>query len=59
MQSRLAGAACALACLFGVASLAEAGLVVPTDLLPGDQYHVIFVSTTLTTATSSDIDTYD
>ena len=56
--SRLMGAVCAF--VFAVlATTANAALVVPNGLSPGDKYHVIFVSSTTRDATSSDIEDYD
>lgn len=58
-KSRLLDAVCALLFSFSITSISEAALVVPADLNPGDKYHVMFVTTTRTTATSSDITFYD
>lgn len=59
MKLRLLGAVCALLFSFSITSVSEAALVVPADLNAGDKYHVIFVTTTRTTGTSSDIAYYD
>ena len=57
-KSCLVGSLCAF--IFSALSTsANASLVVPAGLNPGDAYHVIFVSSTGSVATSSDISSYD
>ena len=48
---------CAFALI--IASTTKAAVLVPVDLLPGDTFQLAFVSSTLTTAGSSDINTYN
>jgi hypothetical protein len=43
----------------GFASLANAGVVLPGDLNPGDHYRIIFISSTMGDALSSNISDYD
>lgn len=57
-NSRLLRAVCALM-LAVLTTYAQASLVVPPGLNPGDTYHVIFVTSTSTYASSADITTYD
>lgn len=57
-KSRPLGAVCALI-LVVLSPIVSASLVVPAGLNPGDTFHVIFVTSTTTDATSSDINTYD
>jgi ABC-type uncharacterized transport system permease subunit len=57
-KSRLLGAVSAFI-LAVLATTANASLVVPAGLNPGDAYHVIFVSSTSRDSTSSDISRYD
>ncbi len=53
-------AAVGLCLLLGSAARIDALVVtVPTDLNPGDQYRLVFVTSTTTTATSTDINTYN
>lgn len=56
-KSRLLVATCALSVL--ISTIANASLVVPSGLNPGDVYHVIFVSSTSRDATSANIADYD
>jgi hypothetical protein len=42
-----------------VGANAEAGLLVPEGLEPGEKYHLVFNSSVRTSATSSDIETYN
>ncbi|CCI30479.1 PEP-CTERM sorting domain-containing protein [Microcystis sp. T1-4] len=50
----------ALAATLGTAGAAQAALVVvPTDLLPGDQYRLVFVTAGTRDATSTDINDYN
>ena len=52
------GAECVVVALM-VASFAQAAIVVPPSLSPGDTYHLAFVSSTTRDATSTDIADYN
>jgi hypothetical protein len=43
----------------GCVNVAPAGLITPSGLNPGDQFRVVFVTNSVTAATSGDISTYD
>jgi len=51
-RPRLLGVLCSYVIVF-VSASTNAAIVVPTGLDPGDTYHVIFVTSTATSTTSS------
>ena len=50
---------CALSLIFGCFTTANAALVVPGGLSPGDKYHVIFVTSNVRDAFPTNINAYD
>ncbi len=54
---------CAIAALMGCAAIAstpaKADVMTPAGLVPGDTFQIVFVTSTTTTATNSDISYYD